>query len=206
MKFWIYILIFRTFVFYSETAHAQGNRDPLSLVKSESIYIFKNNSLTPTINWRENSVNFSKRGTGIFLGKSYFLEQAKIMSQEDYLFLVRFILTHELAHQIQFGIYDSLYMQGDCEKKQLFECQADVISGIMMGRLYDLTGDANSNQDIRTIESGLAYIYNQGDNEYGVSLHPTPMARRSAFRYGLGYKVSNKNRLIIEKSPDDFYL
>ncbi len=205
MKNYNYLLLMKLLILATNSGVAQYNKDPIGLVQSESISIFKNASIYPTITWKENSENIAKRSSGIYFGKSYFIEQAKRMSPEDYLFLVRFIITHELAHQIQFRIYDSLFMQDDCEKKQLFECQADVVSGIMMGRLYDLTSESSTNRDIQTIEAGLAFIYDQGDNEYGVSLHPTPIARRSAFRYGLGYKVSNKNRLIIEKAPDDFF-
>ncbi|TDX00201.1 hypothetical protein [Dinghuibacter silviterrae] len=172
-----------------------------SLVKIESGRLFDWTGLHPALLFADNATNISTPDHQIILGETYFRKNAETMDPDQFLFVLRYIVSHELGHQIQFNTYGAGMVQASCELKRLYECQADILSGMLLGRMYDLSDTMAETRDFRIITRGLAYIYDNGDDEDGLALHPTPMQRRAAFRYGLGYRPANLNRLLIEERP-----
>jgi len=203
MKLFALLLLIMA-VFSIRVSSQQENQGWTDLVQRESSLLFERVHLHPSLSFADDYLNISTVDKGIVLGRLYFSTISGKRNADQLLFIIRYILSHELAHQIQFRRYGGGIVQASCELKRLYECQADIISGILLGRMYDLSEAMADTKDFHTVADGLGYLYANGDDEYGMALHPTPFQRRAAFRYGLGYHVLNQNRLLIEKWPASF--
>jgi len=110
-------------------------------------------------------------------------------------FPVQFIIAHELAHQVQYHIYADALSSASCEKRRLYECQADVLAGVYIAKLYDLADSITfQNTDAVFMSTALEFLYTLGDEEYSqTSLHPSWSERRMAFRTGIAYALLEGN-------------
>lgn len=198
------ILLFLTGTFLFLFPAAAQTDNTISILQSQFSVLAAQMQVLPDLQLTNDDRNLSTPDNKISLGKLFFRQNSQKLDAATYLFIVRFILAHELAHQLQFRSYGAGITKSSCEQRRLYECQADIISGIALGRIYDLSDTMRATEDYKSITSGLAYIYNTGDRESGLALHPTPAQRRAAFRYGLGFNPANQNRLAIERNtgPD----
>lgn len=104
-------------------------------------------------------------------------------------YIVRLIIAHELAHQIQFRHYKNF------NSELLKECQADIIAGFLLyqlaGKDYydDLNGSKNmSVEDISDrLKEALVAIFELGEDFYIQHTHPKRNQRRTALRDGMIY-------------------
>ena len=171
------------------------------IISDEAAYVFAAAQFTARLSFSDANINISTPAGGIILGRSYFNNLHSKVSAENFIFSARFIVSHELAHQMQFK--DPAVTSGSsCEKRRLVECQADVIAGILMSKMYTIESDDIFNEKVPDIITGIEYIYTLGADENMSNSHPTPLQRRNAFRFGLGFILGKSgNSAITEKNP-----
>jgi hypothetical protein len=97
--------------------------------------------------------------------------------------MVRVVLTHEKAHQIQFATYSTGILDLNAEERRAYEAQADLLSGKYLAETNP--PDNTSEGDERTIEDALILAFNLGTREYALGTHPSHEARRTSVRLGM---------------------
>jgi hypothetical protein len=105
-------------------------------------------------------------------------------------YVVRFILAHEFAHQIQYYVYrdNPSYMSNDPVSRTVIETQADILASQMLWyvnfELFDyLITDPVLFNDI--VLELLHVALEIGSNEHTIGTHPSKRDRALAFRLGL---------------------
>ena len=100
--------------------------------------------------------------------------------------IIRFLLAHEQAHQIQFQKYGLAKMQDkNVESKRLKECQADLLGAKYLAASYNEEGgDEREQREMNdALRDMLEVSFNLGDEERDAD-HPNRQARRTAARLG----------------------
>jgi hypothetical protein len=111
--------------------------------------------------------------------------------------ILRFILAHEKAHQVQYRQYSATAVQSDDEEqRRIFECQADILAGKYMIESFGEPTPENQ----AAIEDALQVAFDLGTEEYSkFSDHPSHEARRIAVRLGM---ASGMTVLLSRRLPD----
>ena len=105
-------------------------------------------------------------------------------------YVVRFIIAHEFAHQIQYYAYrnNSTYMSNDLISRTVIETQADILGSLMLWYVnFELYDYINSNPYLlnQIIEELLQVAIEIGSKEHTIGTHPSKRDRALAFRLGL---------------------
>jgi len=112
--------------------------------------------------------------------------------------IIRFLLAHEQAHQIQFEKYGVAKMQDkNVEWKRLKECQADLLGAKYLALSYnEKSGNEQEQTDMNdALRDMLEVSFNLGDEERNAD-HPNRQARRTAARLGAARGQIEQLRLL----------
>jgi len=137
----------------------------------------------------EKGRSYSDPREGIFIDKSSLGRVYQQGGMKALTFAVRFLLAHEMAHQLQFKAYPDNTAAVVCEKSRLLECQADLLAGVLFGDRYAMDGRSTDSLPGELV-SDIEQVYDLGEFEPGIQYHPGPVQRRNAFRFGMGYSLN----------------
>jgi hypothetical protein len=124
------------------------------------------------------------------------------------LYLVRFIVAHEFAHHIQFYKYrnNSRYLSNDDVSRMMIEAQADVLGGLMFGKLspelnvYMQTEPERFDEIFKRL---YVSIYDMGTTENTHGTHPSKADRVMAMKLGMFSGVThNLDELYKERASN----
>jgi len=162
-------------------------------------------------------MNISLPGKGIFMSRKGLRDLRSHSTDTFFSSALCFLLMHEYAHQMQFQNYKTdMATLTSCEKRALYEVQADILSGYFFGLYKGLNNEdrlrdtmANDFMDV------LTYIYKLGITEFALGTHPSHKERRNAFRLGVAYSLVEGNvektrkeraKKTIDYRPEDSYM
>lgn len=95
--------------------------------------------------------------------------------------VLRFLLAHEEAHQIQFRTYSPKIIDLPEDERRVYEAQADIL-----GAKYLIeTIGANGTSDNDAIMAALKVAYELGTEQYALADHPSHEARLTSARLGM---------------------
>lgn len=120
---------------------------------------------------------------------------------DSYMHIIRIILAHELAHQIQFRSIES--MKDTPDNRTLLECQADIYSGYVWGYLYTydlISSTTEQKPNLNTLYDIINTVYDLGIHEYALGKHPSSKERQIAFKLGLMAGVAERT---LSELPSD---
>jgi hypothetical protein len=96
--------------------------------------------------------------------------------------LLRFVLAHEKAHQLQFRQYGKAkILLEDMEMRRVYECQADILAAKYMIEAIP----APNLQQQEAILEAIRVSFELGSEEFGLATHPSRECRRLATRLGM---------------------
>ena len=152
----------------------------------------------------------------IEIDNEYLGELLEDKDEETKKYLLRLILTHECAHQIQYyRMNGSKYFNDDPYSKMLIETHADILAGISFITLSQeivalATTDSHRVQEI--LDNIALSFYNLGIEENTEDTHPSKQDRLMAINLGMrmglllvfdeGIKYSIAHKLAINKPLD----
>jgi hypothetical protein len=145
--------------------------------------------------------------SGIFFSKAFFTRIQHEANVKQTRGIIRFLLAHEQAHQIQFQTYGVEKMRtGNSDLNRLKECQADMLAAKYLTLSLDEGGDdAAAQRDINeALREMLEVSFNLGDEERDAD-HPNRQARRTATRLGAARGQLEKLRKLPPGVPDFEY-
>lgn len=123
------------------------------------------------------------------------------------LFLLRFIIAHEMAHQYQFAVYKYKpeYFDDSEQARMLLEAQADIIAGYMW--MYLNSNEAYYEQNIdATYEDALNFfrtVISLGIDENAFGTHPSSNDRIMLLREGIVFGAIHFIEDRIRLNPSD---
>jgi|GEM_PF-3208988 len=180
------------------------------ILKSEREF-FRIAGASAIVGFENGSTNYFAPGKGIILGTRYLEKKQRSYNKETFQFIIYFLLAHELAHKIQYDSLGNKLMTPYCEKKMLYECQADIIAGAYLERLYKFEKKSKLySEDL--YKNALSFIYDIGENEDQLDSHPSHLERRNAVRSGIDFEIFNsgsthaqtiRDRLFVKDSPSN---
>jgi len=188
------LLIFITDLCFSQsTGGLPGDLE--KLVHNEASVIFSVAGTSCNVTFFDGKSNMSINGKGIFLSKDNLKKYQKAYDPEMFRYIIDYLLSHELVHQIQFTAYkDEILKTTSCEKKSLYECQADILAGLYLSKLYRYNDTVSFSQHGERLASrALTFLYDIGDDEYTISTHPSHVERRNSIRIGTCYGMIGGN-------------
>jgi hypothetical protein len=103
--------------------------------------------------------------------------------------ILRLILAHEKAHQIQYREYGAALTQRPVAERRVYEAQADLLAG------KDLTESIDAGKPVPNndgIEDALRVMFDLGSEQYSLADHPSRESRRTAVRYGMAAGMITK--------------
>jgi hypothetical protein len=98
--------------------------------------------------------------------------------------VAKFIIGHEMVHELQFKIYSPDVLSKGPEIRRMYECQADMLSAYQLLLSKGITAGS-----VQTITDMLRVAYEVGEEDYSFSDHPSHEQRRLAARYGFGRAI-----------------
>lgn len=119
--------------------------------------------------------------------------------------IIRFLLAHEDAHQLQFRTYSPEQVNvADAEIGRIKECQADILAAKYFGMSIDEGyAGTNANREFsQAIRDVLEVSFNLGDQERGAN-HPNREARRTATRLGLA-RAQYEKIILLPQNVEQF--
>lgn len=147
-------------------------------------------------------MNITKEGTIVSLPNQEIqlsIAELKRLSQvtrkDIRLYIVRFIVAHEFAHQIQYYKYanDPRFMNNDLVSKTLLETQADIMAGLIFLQLSPeiMQYQKTHLELVDSIFNELFKVtYSMGIRENTLGSHPSKRDRMLAVRLGLTYGLN----------------
>lgn len=196
MKFYLIMLLlsFTIALCFGQNA----NTIPANLEKfvhNEASEIFNIAGASCKVIFSDGKSNKSVNGEGIILSKGNLKKYQKTYDPEMFRYIIDYLLSHELVHQMQFTTYKGEILKtSSCEKKSLYECQADILAGLFLSKLYRYNDTLSFLQHGEKLASrALAFLYDIGDDEYALSMHPSHVERRNSIRIGTCYGMIGGN-------------
>jgi hypothetical protein len=101
-------------------------------ISDESKVISKAFGITADVNVNDGTEYLSQRDLGVTIGLKQLAVHLNATANENRIFRLRWILAHELWHQVQIGMY-SKFPAKDAQLSRLFECQADMMAALYTG-------------------------------------------------------------------------
>ena len=137
----------------------------------------------------EKTSSRSKLGGRVIINTYQLKNLIKQLDIKYQVYIIRLVIAHELAHQIQYRHY------GKENSQLLNECQADILAGYLLflclGEEYLQrradTGKADLGPFVEKLLDPLNAIFELGDNYTRDHVHPRKEQRRTAFRDGVFY-------------------
>ena len=103
------------------------------------------------------------------------------MPDDEFLPVLRWIIAHEQAHQVQFRQYSPSIANADPPDREVYEAQADILAG-----KYLIETLANTTeQDRRGVTNTLKAAFALGVERYALADHPSKEGRLTAARLGM---------------------
>jgi len=169
---------------------------PSEFITGSAYRLFAIAGDSPTISVENIRANIALPGHRIVISRETLDDISRKNNHRNAEFICQFILAHELGHQVQFKYYgERMTTTASCELKRLFECQADLLAGVYISRLYrfyDTVVYAHTEATFMSV--ALEYVYQLGDEEYSLTAwHPSYSERRLAFRIGVSYGLLDGN-------------
>jgi len=184
-------IIIASFVqFVSCAVLAQTAKD---IVEREYIKVSANAGITSKITVTSSATNYSSPSSGIILSKKVLDYYKNQVSPNFFPSVIDFVIAHELAHQMQFKSYgDDMIKSASCEKKSLYECQADIISGAIFAKMNGFNDPQNLPESkLGALSSIFQFVYDIGDQEFALTTHPSHLQRRNAIRFGMTFAMAS---------------
>ena len=141
----------------------------------------------------------------IIFNKGEFLKLDKSVSISLRLFMIQFIIAHELAHQVQFEYYEGTWnLEDKLILKMLLEAQADMLAGYYLGYLeIDKIMNSDSTRSIldsKTLISFYDKMLQLGVAEHTIGTHPSGNDRFISFFNGIFIRLLIDFTPILKKS------
>lgn len=159
------------------------------IVQNTANTLFKAAGFTSKITYQSGNICYYNSSDGIVIGNNYLKIKKGNHNDETFRFIICFLLSHELAHKMQYDSLGAANMNTSyCERKQLYECQADIIAGIWLNKIYHFNHNTGrfSENDYKNL---LSFVYDIGENENQFNTHPSHEQRRNAIRMGIAYEI-----------------
>jgi hypothetical protein len=145
----------------------------------------------------------SSPASGIMFSRTVFERIRRESNVKQLRGVIRFLVAHEQAHQIQFEKYGVDKMRStNAEWNRLKECQADLLAAKYLTLSYDEAGDdPRVQKDINeALRDMLEVSFNLGEEEKGAD-HPNRQARRTATRLGAARGQLEKLKSLPQSEP-----
>lgn len=135
---------------------------------------------------------------------------ASVKDENIRLYVIRYIVAHEFAHQLQFYRYkvDSVYLSNDLMSRTLIEAQADILAGFYFFNLSDefFPYIQEKPQLIKSLLTEIFQtIYSLGIVENTVGTHPSKHDRLLAARLGMQNGFSYNLDVFIKQMVQQGY-
>jgi hypothetical protein len=158
-----------------------------SAVKEEAAKIAVAFKVNPLIRTTEEGGYSSQREAGVSIGLKQLRIDLEKIAQPLRAYRLRWILGHELWHQVQFKDYDGEFPSDDPQFNRLFECQADMMGAFYSGQTFSYTSSQTNDWEAysaaATAIGGLAT--DLSDDTLSVGGHPEPEQREMAIFFGM---------------------
>jgi hypothetical protein len=110
---------------------------------------------------------------------------AKVRQQADiqqFGAVLRFLLAHEKAHQVQYRQYSASISEAPEGERQAYEAQADILAGKYLISTLNRPWEQDQTQ---AVVDALRIAYDLGTEQYAIADHPSHGARLTAVRLGM---------------------
>ncbi|RZK40924.1 MAG: hypothetical protein EOO90_13225 [Pedobacter sp.] len=137
------------------------------------------------------------------------LDKVSTSDKKMRLIVLRFIISHEFAHHVQFHKYkdNQKVMNNDLMSKTLIETQADILGGFMLMKLSPelIEPDYFKEVDVETmIYSLVKFVHDHGIREHTEGTHPSKQDRVLSIRIGFSTGLSHNIDEYMKANPHQF--
>jgi hypothetical protein len=149
--------------------------------------------------WLVDSGQLSSHPTvGVIVSRMQIDSIRRRVSAQAFPAILRLLLAHEKAHQIQYRVYSTALVNRPAQERAIYEAQADILGGKDLTETFADSAFAGASET-----DALKVLFDLGTEQYSLADHPSHEARRTAVRLGMAAgMITNWSRLAQQATPD----